>query len=140
MSTTRTQSIQRRTVGRNVWLAHGTVENDYLAKLPARDIACEVRASEEAIGQAMLEEIQQAAAAKDGPLVIVILGGRGGQALHRLLGTMAKTSDHDALFNRLHVFTQDALAPLRMDNGLSFVRDFERLLGGDFFRKVKSFA
>ena len=32
------------------------------------------------------------------------------------------------------------LAPLRMDNGLSFVRDFERLLGEDFFRKVKSFT
>ena len=41
---------------------------------------------------------------------------------------------------RLHVFTQDALAPLRMDNGLSFVRDFERLLGEEFFRKVKSFT
>jgi 6-phosphogluconolactonase/glucosamine-6-phosphate isomerase/deaminase len=27
-----------------------------------------------------------------------------------------------------------------MDNGLSFVRDFERLLGADFFRKVKSFT
>src|SRR5205085_6389561 len=37
------------------------------------------------------------------------------------------------------VFTQDALAPLRMDNGLSFVRDLERLLGADFFRKVQSF-
>ena len=88
----------------------------------------------------MFEEIEQAAAEKTGPLVIVILGGRGGQALHRLLGSMAKTSDHDALFSRLHVFTQDALAPLRMDNGLSFVRDFERLLGDDFFRKVKSFT
>jgi 6-phosphogluconolactonase/glucosamine-6-phosphate isomerase/deaminase len=72
--------------------------------------------------------------------VIVLVGGRGGQALHRLLGEMAKTSDHDALFRRLEVFTQDALAPLRMDNGLSFVRDFERLLGENFFRKVKSFT
>ena len=88
----------------------------------------------------MLEEIESLAAAKDGSLVIVILGGRGGQALHRLLGALAKTSDHDALFSRLHVFTQDALAPLRMDNGLSFVRDFERLLGHDFFRKVQSFT
>jgi 6-phosphogluconolactonase/glucosamine-6-phosphate isomerase/deaminase len=70
----------------------------------------------------------------------VLVGGRGGQALHRLLGEMAKTSDHDGLFSRLEVFTQDALAPLRMDNGLSFVRDFERLLGQDFFRKVRSFT
>ena len=46
----------------------------------------------------------------------------------------------EAVGSRLEVFTQDALAPLRMDNGLSFVRDFERLLGEDFFRKVKSFT
>src|SRR5690242_11552838 len=140
MSATRKQSIQRRAVGGNIWLAHDTVDDRYLATLPARDITPEVLPSEEAVSRAMLEEIQQAAASKDGPLVIVIVGGRGGQALHRLLGAMAKTSDHDALFSRLHIFTQDALAPLRMANGLSFVRDFERLLGGDFFRKVKSFA
>ncbi len=29
---------------------------------------------------------------------------------------------------------------MRMDNGLSFVRDFERLLGRAFFEKVKSFT
>ena len=29
---------------------------------------------------------------------------------------------------------------MRMDNGLSFVRDFERLLGSAFFEKVKSFT
>ena len=88
----------------------------------------------------MLDEIKSAVAAKDGSLVMVLVGGRGGQALHRLLGAMAKTDEHDELFSRLHVFTQDALAPLRLDNGLSFVRDFERLLGEDFFRKVKSFT
>src|SRR5215204_373666 len=143
MSATTPQAIRRRAVDGNIWLAHeapSALANDYLAKLHVRDIAFEVLPSEEAVGRAMLDEIQQAAAAKDGPLVIVILGGRGGQALHRLLSAMAKTSDHDALFSRLNVFTQDALAPLRMDNGLSFVRDFERLLGDDFFRKVKSFT
>jgi 6-phosphogluconolactonase/glucosamine-6-phosphate isomerase/deaminase len=71
---------------------------------------------------------------------MILLGGRGAQALHRLLGATAKTREHDALLSRIHVFTQDALAPLRLDNGLSFVRDFERLLGEDFFRKVKSFT
>jgi 6-phosphogluconolactonase/glucosamine-6-phosphate isomerase/deaminase len=108
--------------------------------LPVKDLAYEVMPSEEAVGRAMLEEITRAAEAKEGSLVVVLVGGRGGQALHRLLGQMAKTNDHDALFSRLEVFTQDALAPLRMDNGLSFVRNFERLLGEDFFRKVKSFT
>ena len=87
----------------------------------------------------MLQEIEALALLKDGDLVIIILGGRGAQALHRLLGELAKTPEKDALLKRLHIFTQDALAPLRMDNGLSFVRDFERLLGDDFFRKVASF-
>ncbi|HXQ73325.1 MAG TPA: hypothetical protein VN844_22685 [Pyrinomonadaceae bacterium] len=114
--------------------------SDYLANLPARELGYEVMPSEEAVGRAMLAEIIDAEATTNGPLVMVLVGGRGGQALHRLLGAMAKSDDYDALFARLHVFTQDALAPLRMDNGLSFVRDFERLLGEDFFRKVKSFT
>ena len=29
---------------------------------------------------------------------------------------------------------------MRMDNGLSFVRDFERLLGNSFFKKIKTFT
>lgn len=140
MSATSKQTIGRRSAGENIWLSHEPSNNEFLASLTAYDIRYEVLPSEEAVGRAMFDEIVDAAAAKDGPLVIVILGGRGGQALHRLLGTLATNSDHDELLNRLHVFTQDALAPLRMDNGLSFVRDFERLLGEDFFRKVKSFT
>jgi len=127
-------------VGSNIWLSHDAAENGLLAELPVKELVYEVLPFEEAVGRMMLAEITSAADAKDGSLVMVLVGGRGGQALHRLLGAMAKTSDHDALFSRLEVFTQDALAPLRMDNGLSFVRDFERLLGEDFFRKVKSFT
>jgi 6-phosphogluconolactonase/glucosamine-6-phosphate isomerase/deaminase len=124
----------------SIWLKRDAIGPDDLAELPARDLIYEVMPSEEAVGRAMFDEITRAAAAKDGPLVIILVGGRGGQALHRLLGALAKTDEYDSLFARLHVFTQDALAPLRMNNGLSFVRDFERLLGEDFFRKVKSFT
>ncbi|HEY0728427.1 MAG TPA: 6-phosphogluconolactonase, partial [Pyrinomonadaceae bacterium] len=127
-------------MGGNIWLSHDPGPSDYLAKLPVRDLVFEVLPTEEAVGRAMLAEIIDAEAAKRGPLVMVLVGGRGGQALHRLLGARAKTDEYDALFARLHVFTQDALAPLRMDNGLSFVRDFERLLGENFFRKVNSFT
>jgi 6-phosphogluconolactonase/glucosamine-6-phosphate isomerase/deaminase len=140
MSATSKQTSRRRSVGGNIWLSHDPSSSDYLAKFRVRDLVYEVLPSEEAVGRAMLAEIIDAEAATSGPLVIVLVGGRGGQALHRLLGAMARTDDYDALFARLHVFTQDALAPLRMDNGLSFVRDFERLLGADFFRKVKSFT
>ena len=51
-----------------------------------------------------------------------------------------QTDEIDELLARLHVFTQDALAPMAMNNGLSFVRDFERLLGDKFFEKIKSFT
>jgi 6-phosphogluconolactonase/glucosamine-6-phosphate isomerase/deaminase len=140
MSATSKQFIRRRSAGENVWLSHGAAETGHLAALTVRDIPYEVLPSEEAVGRAMLTEIEQAAQATNGSVAVVIVGGRGGQALHRLLGAMATTSDHDELLSRLDIFTQDALAPLRMDNGLSFVRDFERLLGADFFRKVKSFT
>jgi 6-phosphogluconolactonase/glucosamine-6-phosphate isomerase/deaminase len=56
------------------------------------------------------------------------------------LGELARTGEADELLSRLRVFTQDALAPMRMESGLSFVRDFERLLGTDFFQKIKSFT
>lgn len=140
MSAAGQQTIRRHSVNENVWLAHGPADSQSLVNLPVRDLVYEVLPSEDAVGRAMLEEIQRIADARAGSIVIVLVGGRGGQALHRLLGAMATTDDHDSLFSRLHVFTQDALAPLRRDNGLSFVRDFERLLGESFFRKVASFT
>lgn len=140
MSATSKQIIRRRSVGGNIWLSHDAADPDYLGTLPVHDLEYEVAASEEGVGLWMLDEIRRAAAVKDGPLVIVIVGGRGGQALHRALGAMAAVNDYDDLLERLQVFTQDALAPLRMDSSLSFVRDFERLLGEAFFRKVKSFT
>jgi 6-phosphogluconolactonase/glucosamine-6-phosphate isomerase/deaminase len=108
--------------------------------LEVRDLKYEVLESEAAVGRAQFEEIRLAAENKDGDLVIILLGGRGAQALYRLLGELAQTDSIDHLLSRLHVFTQDALAPMRMENGLSFVRDFERLLGNSFFKKVKSFT
>jgi 6-phosphogluconolactonase/glucosamine-6-phosphate isomerase/deaminase len=140
MSASLKMNIQRRNVNGNIWLSHDAGDSDFLARLPVNKLTYEVLPSEEAVGRAMLDEIESAAAEKDGSIVMILLGGRGAQALHRLLGATAKTSEHDALLSRLHVFTQDALAPLRLDNGLSFVRDFERLLGEDFFRKVNSFT
>lgn len=140
MSATAKQSVKRRLAGENVWLSREAADDAFIDRLTVRDLAYEMMPSEEAVGRAMLDEIVRAAEAKDGSLTIVIVGGRGGQALHRLLGAMAQTRDYDSLIARLDVFTQDALAPLRMNNGLSFVRDFERLLGEDFFRKVKRFT
>ena len=140
LSATSQQKIVRRIAGSNVWLSHGSqVANDSLGLFESKNLHYEVLPSEEVVGRTMLEEIEKLAAAKNGPLVVIILGGRGAQALHRQLGVLARTTQIDGLLKRLHIFTQDALAPLRMNNGLSFVRDFERLLGEEFFRKVLSF-
>jgi 6-phosphogluconolactonase/glucosamine-6-phosphate isomerase/deaminase len=110
------------------------------ARYVAHELPYEVLETEAAVGRAQFEEIKRVAIEKEGDLVIILLGGRGAQALYRILGEKAETSEIDELLGRLHVFTQDALAPMRMNNGLSFVRDFERLLGEAFFRKVKSFT
>jgi 6-phosphogluconolactonase/glucosamine-6-phosphate isomerase/deaminase len=135
------QNIRRRVAGSNVWLSRAdSVVAEESAGLHAREINYEVLPSEEAVGRAMLEDLEEYAREKRGDLVIILLGGRGAQAMYRLLSAKAQTGEADRLLSRLHVFTQDALAPMRMDNGLSFVRDFERLLGDDFFRKVKSFT
>ena len=140
MSATGHQTIRERFIGDNVWLAHNVQPSgEFLASLQPRQLNFEVLPSEDAVGRAMFDEIEVAANSKSDPLVIIILGGRGAQALHKLLGSFAKTGEKDWLLQKLHVFTQDALAPLRMDNSLSFVRDFERLLGDAFFEKVLSF-
>lgn len=138
MSAPKREHFTRRVSGNNVWLGKSSLDRSDPA--PPRQFKYEVLESEEAVGHAQFEEIQQAARDKEGDLVIILLGGRGAQALHRLLGEKARTDEIDALLSRLHVFTQDALAPMRMNNGLSFVRDFERLLGSSFFSKVKSFT
>lgn len=128
-------------MGGNVWLSRSeATERIDLDSLKPERLDYEVLESEESVGRAQLKEIQQAAGEREGDLVILLLGGRGAQALYAILGQMAKTREADDLLSRLHVFTQDALAPMRMDNSLSFVRDFERLLGESFFKKVKSFT
>jgi 6-phosphogluconolactonase/glucosamine-6-phosphate isomerase/deaminase len=135
------RTFARTNVGGNVWLSRSeSTERIDLNGLKPRRINYEVLESEESVGRAQLKEIQQAAGARKGDLVILLLGGRGAQALYAILGEMAKTDEADDLLSRLHVFTQDALAPMRMENSLSFVRDFERLLGESFFDKVKSFT
>src|SRR5258708_16909291 len=144
MSAPTPNNLTRRRVGDNIWLCDAeSAEQHSLEQLRARDILPEVLNSEEAVGRAMLEDLLneiQSAEAQNRDLVIVFLGGRGGQAMHRQLGALAATGEIDHLLRRLQVFTQDALAPLPMGNQFSFVRDFERLLGEPFFTKVKNFT
>lgn len=142
MSENNTEQFRRCAIGENVWLSQAADEQaslTALACLKVSPITPEILSSEEVVGSALLAELEAVAAAKAGDIVMILLGGRGAQALHRLLGERARRGT-DELIGRLHVFTQDALAPLRMASSLSFVRDFERLLGDAFFKQVKSFT
>lgn len=134
--------LVRRTSNENIWFARQVGANDdYLSSWSPRDLTPEVLPTEQAVGVAMLSQLEKLAESKDGDLVIILLGGRGAQAMHQLLGDRArKAAGTDGLLARLRVFTQDALAPMRMASGLSFVRDFERLLGDRFFEQVRSFS
>lgn len=138
MAVPKLKELTRREIGKNIWL--GTNETDLFSQFQPHQLEYEVLNNEEAVGNAMFEELLEVARNKDGDIVFVLLGGRGAQALHRKLGELSKTNEIDDLLSRLHVFTQDSLAPMRMNNSFSFVRDFERLLGEEFFQKVKGFT
>ena len=142
MDASKSKNIKRREVEGNIWLtANDSQISDNFIRTPILSHNYEVLESEKAVGQAMFEELKNAVAAKNGgDLVMLLLGGRGAQAMYRILGEKAETDEIDEILAHLHVFTQDALAPLAMNNGLSFVRDFERLLGENFFKKIKSFS
>ncbi|MEP6903362.1 MAG: hypothetical protein ABJA66_16665 [Actinomycetota bacterium] len=132
------KTITRRLAGNNRWLGY-SADN---AKFAPNTFAFEyqVLPTEEAVGQAMFDELIAYSNEKSGDITILLLGGRGSQAMYKIINQLSESDEIDALLGRLHIFTQDALAPLRMNNGLSFVRDFERLLGDKFFAKIKSFT
>jgi 6-phosphogluconolactonase/glucosamine-6-phosphate isomerase/deaminase len=136
MKTSEKRTIAKRNVGDRTWLSTGS-SGFAPVNTP---FEYEVLENEAAVGQAMFDELVSYAEATDGDITIVLLGGRGAQAMYRIINRRAETSEIDGLLSRLNVFTQDALAPMRMNNSLSFVRDFERLLGPTFFKKVKSFT
>ncbi len=130
MQTSAKKIVDRRVAGDNVWL--GLTENDRKFDSISDAFKFNVLESEDAVGQAMYDELVTYAAEKSGDITLILLGGRGAQAMYGIIASLAETNEIDELLGRLHVFTQDALAPMRMANGLSFVRDFERLLGPAF--------
>ena len=132
------KNIERRIAGNNVWLGYS--EADAVSAPNRNPFKYNVLPDEEAVGQAMFNELTDYSREKQGDIVIILLGGRGAQAMYKIINRLSQTAEIDELLGRLHVFTQDALAPMRMNNGLSFVRDFERLLGERFFAKIKSFT
>ena len=132
------KNIKQRIAGNNIWLEKSFGEVKFQPN--STDFEVTILPDEEAVGRAMFDELIAYSKEKSGDIVVLLLGGRGAQAMYKIISDLAQTAEIDELLGRLHVFTQDALAPMRMNNGLSFVRDFERLLGERFFAKIKSFT
>jgi 6-phosphogluconolactonase/glucosamine-6-phosphate isomerase/deaminase len=135
--TSERKMIAARREKHNLWLQRR--ENEAL-HASTGDFFYNVLENETAVGEAMFNELRRYTEKKTGDVVVVLLGGRGAQAMYRIIAEKATTGEIDEMLSRLHVFTQDALAPMRPSNSLNFVRDFERLLGNAFFQKVKSFT
>ncbi|HXF42453.1 MAG TPA: hypothetical protein VNK26_01810 [Pyrinomonadaceae bacterium] len=128
--------FKQRQSGENLWWENGSeafVPNN-------RPLPYKVLNSEEEVGRALFQELTDYAETKSGDINIVLLGGRGAQAMYKIIRGLAEANEIDDLLGRLNVFTQDALAPLGMRNSLNFVKDFERQLGEAFFRKIKKFV
>src|SRR5918997_456679 len=91
--------INRRVVGGNVWLEH----SEGAAKLSPnlQDFKYEVLESEEAVGRAMFDELAQYSIEKAGDIVMVLLGGRGAQAMYRIINQLSQTEVIDDLLARL---------------------------------------
>lgn len=138
MKTSTKKTFNRRLGDNRIWLEAAEDEINFAPNRKAFEY--EVLDSEEAVGKAMFDELVAYSNEKTGDIVMILLGGRGAQAMYKIINELSQTDEIDELLGRLHVFTQDALAPMRMNNSLSFVRDFERLLGDRFFAKIKSFT
>ncbi|HEY2867371.1 MAG TPA: hypothetical protein VGJ02_09790 [Pyrinomonadaceae bacterium] len=138
MSTSARKTIDRRIAGENKWFRVAGLSSDIV---PARHgLMYRTMTDEDAVGRAMFDKLIAYSEEKSGDINIILLGGRGAQAMYRLMNARTAGGEIDDVLARLNVFTQDALAPMRIGNSLSFVRDFERLLGDEFFAKLKSFT
>lgn len=104
------QNLTRRLTGENIWLSYSGFTDK--TSNPANQINYEILETERAIGQAQFEELKRAAESKSGDITFVLLGGRGAQAMYKIIGELAPTGEIDSLLGKLHVFTQDALAPM----------------------------
>ena len=83
MQTSEQKIITARRAGQNTWLE--STSPGELATAPVGDFKYNVLDSEQAVGEAMFDELVRYSSSKEGDIVIVLLGGRGAQAMYRLV-------------------------------------------------------
>ncbi len=93
--------ISRRQFDANIWLTRPAKSDP--TNLLVQELRPEILESEADVGRAMLAELEAAAHQKSGDLVIILLGGRGAQAFHRLLGERARAGEDHLLSNACSV-------------------------------------
>src|SRR5215213_2383960 len=131
------KSINRRIAGNNVWLGYSDGGANSAANSSPFNYS--VLPDEEAVGQAMFDELIGYSKEKTGDIVIILLGGRGAQAMYKIINELSRTGEIDDLLARLHVFTQDALAPMLTETGdledelTKYLERLEALGGIDIF-------
>ena len=81
------RSISRRVVNGNVWLG-GSRDSIGVSTGPEK-FQYRVLQDEQSVGQAMFDELVAYSNEKAGDIVIVLLGGRGAQAMHRVMAKRA---------------------------------------------------
>ena len=101
MKTSEQPNLGRRTTDVNVWLESASAGQP---KLTGEEFKYHVLDSEDAVGEAMLRELLDYADSKSGDINIILLGGRGAQAMYRKIRERITTGERDDLLSRLNVF------------------------------------
>src|SRR5947208_1993129 len=92
------KTIERRTKDQNVWL--GYADNSAKKNFNRDPFNYEILPTESAVGQAMFDELITYSESKTGDIVIVLLGGRGAQAMYRIINDLSQTDEIDELLAR----------------------------------------
>ena len=105
--------VDRRAVGDNIWLRFSEARSGIAVYDKAFDFT--VLETEDAVGQAMFDELEACAGRKTEDIVIVILGGRGAQAFHRILGEKARgfVKRHVSIYRNWSMIIPTVLSAIR---------------------------
>ena len=93
MSTSAQKTIERRIAGQNKWFRVAGLSSN---TVPARhELIFRSLTDEESVGRAMFDELIAYSNEKSGDINVVLLGGRGAQAMYRLISAHAAEGEID---------------------------------------------
>src|SRR4029453_8058665 len=99
MQASEQRTFESRQSGGNLWIRSQC--GGGLSTEPVGAYNFEIFKDEEAVGPAMFNELVAYAGEKDGDVVMVLLGGRGAQAMYRIIARLSEGGEIDDLLARL---------------------------------------